>query len=92
MIDKKSSACELTMAGYLQMDRSTARRTGNVVAFPKDFRPAKLDGATALSCLRSAINDLEDVYRRYGQNGLEDRHRSALERALAMTSYVRNRM
>ena len=74
------------------MDRSQARLAGNVVPFPRDFQTSKLDGATALSCLRSAISDLEDVYRRYGQSGLHERHRAALERALAMTSYVRNRM
>ena len=74
------------------MDRSRARLTSNVVPFPRDFQVTRLDGATALSCLRSAISDLEDVYRRYGQNGLQERHRAALERALAMTSYVRNRM
>lgn len=74
------------------MERSRVQATDNVVPFPREFQLAKLDGATALSCLRSAISDLEDVYRRYGQRGLQERHRAALERALAMTSYVRNRM
>lgn len=66
----------------------------NVVYFPKAAaqEPAGLDPATALSCLRTAILDLEDVYRLYGVRGGEARNRASLNRALAMASFVRKHM
>lgn len=66
----------------------------NVVYFPKtaSAEPGVLDPATALSCLRTAILDLEDVYRLYGVPGGEGRNKASLNRALAMASFVRKHM
>lgn len=74
------------------MKAQPARNKDNVVPFPRCFDLRELDPAAALSCLRAAIMDIEDVYRRFGQRGLQERHRAALDRALAMTSYVRDRL
>lgn len=66
----------------------------NVVYFPTQnpAEPELLDPATALSCLRTAILDLEDVYRLYGVRGGEPRNKASLNRALAMATFVRKYM